>query len=105
MEDLDAQQSHHAQRFMTTSLYALGVRPYTHAVITAVENGTATVHSDDCDCDFAIPCDAIVDAGTAVPLNALAETGITETYVVGDASQPFNIAMAVRAGNDAGRAI
>ncbi|WP_296012116.1 FAD-dependent oxidoreductase [uncultured Adlercreutzia sp.] len=105
VEDLDAQQSHHAQRFMTTSLYALGVRPYTNAAITSVADGVATVHSADCDCDFAIPCDAIVDAGTALPSNALAEAGIAETYVVGDASQPFNIALAVRAGNDAGRAI
>ena len=32
------------QRFMTTSLYALGVRPYTHASITSVADGFATVH-------------------------------------------------------------
>ena len=44
VDELDMQQSHHAQRFMTTSLYALGVRPYTHASITSVADGFATVH-------------------------------------------------------------
>ena len=28
-----------------------------------------------------------------------------DTYAVGDAAAPFNIAMAIRSGNDAGRAI
>lgn len=94
------------QRFMTTSLYALGGRPYTHASITSVADGFATVHAGDMDCDVCIPCDAIVDAADMLPNDGLlAEVSVAETYAIGDCANPFNIAMAVRAGNDAGRAI
>lgn len=106
VDELDMQQSQHAQRFMTTSLYALGVRPYTHAAITSVADGVATVHSDDMDCDVRIPCDAIIDAANMLPNDGLlSQVSVAETYAVGDCANPFNIAMAVRAGNDAGRAI
>ena len=94
------------QRFMTTSLYALGVRPYTHASITSVADGFATVHAGDMDCDVCIPCDAIVDAADMLRNGGLlAVVAVAETYAIGDCANPFNIAMAVRAGNDAGRAI
>ena len=106
VDELDMQQSQHAQRFMTTSLYALGVRPYTHASITTVADGFATVHSDDMDCDVRIPCDAIIDAADMLPNDELlSQISVAETYAIGDCANPFNIAMAVRAGNDAGRAI
>ena len=94
------------QRFMTTSLYALGVRPYTHASITSVADGVATIHSEDMDCDVRIPCDAIVDAADMLPNDELlSQVSVAETYAIGDCASPFNIAMAVRAGNDAGRAL
>lgn len=36
----------------------------------------------------------------------LSQVSVAETYAVGDCASPFNIAMAVRAGNDAaGRAL
>lgn len=106
VDELDMQQSQHAQRFMTTSLYALGVRPYTHATIASVADGVATVHSDDMGCDVHIPCDAIIDAADMLPNDGLlSQVSVAETYAVGDCASPFNIAMAVRAGNDAGRAI
>jgi 2,4-dienoyl-CoA reductase-like NADH-dependent reductase (Old Yellow Enzyme family)/thioredoxin reductase len=106
VDELDMQQSHHAQRFMTTSLYALGVRPYTHASITSVADGFATVHAGDMDCDVRIPCDAIVDAADMLPNDELlSQVSVAETYAIGDCASPFNIAMAVRAGNDAGRAL
>lgn len=35
----------------------------------------------------------------------LSQISVAETYAIGDCANPFNIAMAVRAGNDAGRAI
>ena len=106
VEDLDKQQSMHAQRFMTTSLYSLGVRPYTHAAIVEVADGVATVHSDDMGCDVRIPCDAIVNAATLSPNDGLlSQVSVAETYAIGDCAEPFNIALAVRAGNDAGRAL
>lgn len=106
LEDLDKQQSMHAQRMLTTALYSLGVRPYTHASIVEVIDGVATVHSEDMDCDVRIPCDSVVNAATLQPNDGiLRELSVPEVYAVGDCSQPFNIALAVRAGNDAGRAL
>ena len=41
-----------------------------------------------------------------MPNATLAEAaGGAETYVIGDAKDPFNIALAIRGGNDAGRAL
>ena len=58
------------------------------------------------DCDVRIPCDAIIDAADMLPNDELlSQISVAETYAIGDCANPFNIAMAVRAGNDAGRAI
>ena len=45
VDELDMQQSQHAQRFMTTALYALGLQVYTEASITGVADGQITVTS------------------------------------------------------------
>ncbi|MDD7368517.1 MAG: hypothetical protein SOW20_02140 [Berryella intestinalis] len=52
-----------------------------------------------------IPCDAVVNAGTWQADTALADSFAREKFVVGDCAAPFNIALAIRSGNDAGRAI
>ena len=56
--------------------------------------------------EMEIACDAIVNAADMLPNTSLLE-GLTvaETYAVGDCANPFNIAKAIHAGNDAGRAV
>lgn len=53
-----------------------------------------------------IPCDAIVNAADMLPNTSLTDglTGV-EVYTIGDCAAPFNIGMAIRGGNDAGRAV
>ena len=65
-------------------------------IIVASEVGT----------EVPVACDAIVNAADMLPNTALiGESSVSETYAVGDCAEPFNIALAVRAGNDAGRAV
>ena len=53
-----------------------------------------------------VRCDAIVNAGDMLPnTELLDEIDVAETYAVGDCAAPFNIAKAIQAGNDAGRAV
>ena len=35
----------------------------------------------------------------------LEDISVKETYTIGDCANPFNIALAIRGGNDAGRAV
>ena len=50
--------------------------------------------------------DAIVNAADLLPNTALLEgISVAETYAVGDCADPYNIARAIHAGNDAGRAV
>ncbi len=53
-----------------------------------------------------IPCDTIVNAADMLSNTSLLY-GISgkETYSIGDCANPFNIALAIRGGNDAGRAV
>ncbi len=105
-EDLDKQQSHHAMRFMTTALYALGMQVYTSAEITGASDGQITVSSAEAGVEYAVACDAIVDAADMLPNTGLLdEVDVAETYAIGDCSEPFNIALAIRSGNDVGRAL
>ena len=105
-EDLDMQQSQHAMRFMTTALYALGMQVYTTAQITGAADGQITVSSADAGVEYTIPCDTIVNAADMLPNTGLLdEVDVAETYAIGDCSAPFNIALAIRGGNDAGRAL
>ena len=105
-EDLDMQQSQHAMRFMTTALYALGMQVYTTAQITGAADGQITVSSADAGVEYTIPCDTIVNAADMLPNTGLLDqVDVAETYAIGDCSAPFNIALAIRGGNDAGRAL
>lgn len=102
-EDLDKQQSQHAHRFMTTALYALGVKVYPSSTIKEIGDGTITVASDG-GWDTVIAADSIINAADLMPNKALLEgVSVKETYAIGDCDQPYNIALAIRAGNDVGR--
>jgi 2,4-dienoyl-CoA reductase-like NADH-dependent reductase (Old Yellow Enzyme family)/thioredoxin reductase len=104
-EDLDKQQSQHAHRFMTTALYSLGVKAYPGSTIKEIGDGQVTI-SSDIGVEFVIPADSIVNAADLLPNKALLDgISVKESYAIGDCDQPFNIALAIRAGNDIGRKI
>jgi thioredoxin reductase len=104
-DELDIQQSQHAKRMMTTALYALGVNSWPEASIKEVKDGKAII-TTEVGLDMEIPCDAIVNAADMLPNTALLDgISVAETYAIGDCAAPFNIAMAIRGGNDAGRAV
>ena len=63
-------------------------------------------HSSFGSLDTVIPCDAIVNAADMLPNTSLLDgISVKETYAIGDCASPFNIALAIRGGNDAGRAV
>ncbi len=104
-EDLDKQQSQHAQRFMTTALYSLGLQVWPSASIKQVGDGQITV-ATEVGTEVTVACDTIVNAADMLPNTSLLDgISASETYAVGDCAEPFNIALAIRAGNDAGRAV
>ena len=104
-DDLDIQQSQHAKRMMTTALYALGVHSWPEASIKEAKDGKAII-SIEAGVDMEIPCDAIVNAADMLPNTSLLDgISVKETYAIGDCANPFNIALAIRGGNDAGRAV
>ena len=106
VNELDKQQSQHAMRFMTSALYALGLQVYTGCEIVEAADGQLTVHSSEAGVDYTLPCDALVNAADMVPNTGLLdEVQVAETYAIGDCAEPFNIALAIRGGNDAGRAL
>mgnify|MGYP004530145819 FL=1 len=106
VDELDMQQSQHAQRFMTTALYALGLQVYTEASITGVADGQITVTSACAGVDYTVPCSQVINAADMVAnIGLLDEVDVAETYAIGDCASPFNIALAIRGGNDAGRAL
>ena len=106
IDELDMQQSQHAQRFMTTALYALGLQVYTEASITGVADGQITVTSASAGVDYTVPCSQVINAADMVAnAGLLDEVDVAETYAIGDCANPFNIALAIRGGNDAGRAL
>ena len=102
-DELDIQQSQHAKRMMTTALYALGVHSWPEASIKEVKEGKAIVNIE-AGVDMEIPCDAIVNAADMLPNTELIE-GLENAVAIGDCANPFNIALAIRGGNDAGRAV
>jgi 2,4-dienoyl-CoA reductase-like NADH-dependent reductase (Old Yellow Enzyme family)/thioredoxin reductase len=104
-EDLDKQQSQHAMRFMTTALYALGVKVWPGSSIESIGEGEITVATEE-GTKQVIPCDAIISGAELKPNTSLLDgISVAETYAVGDCSEPYNIALAIRGGNDAGRAV
>ena len=105
LADLDKQQSEHAKDFMTSALYALGLRVWPTASIESAGEGEVSIKSDT-GTEVTVPCDAIVNAADLLPNTALLEgISVAETYAVGDCADPYNIARAIHAGNDAGRAV
>jgi 2,4-dienoyl-CoA reductase-like NADH-dependent reductase (Old Yellow Enzyme family)/thioredoxin reductase len=104
-EDLDKQQSQHAHRWMTSALYALGVKAYPGSTIKEIGDGQITI-SSNVGVEYVIPADAIINAADLVPNKSLLDgVSVKETYAIGDCDQPFNIGLAIRAGNDIGRKI
>lgn len=102
-EDLDKQQSQHAHRFMTSALYSLGVKVFPSSTIKEIGDGKITIASDG-GWDTVIDADSIINAADLLPNKALLEgVSVKETYAIGDCDQPYNIALAIRAGNDVGR--
>ena len=95
----------HARRMITTVLYSLGFNALPESSIKTVRNGVATVVMDT-GLETCIPCDAIVNAADMLPNHDLIDgIPVKEVYAVGDCALPFNIARAIRTGNDAGRAV
>ena len=104
-EDLDLQQSQHARRFMLTSLYSLGLKVWPSSEIISIEEGGITIRSGY-GVDAQIACDSIINAADPLPnAGLLDEIDIAEKYAIGDCNEPFNIALAIRGGNDVGRAL
>ncbi len=104
-EEFDMQQSQHAMRMMTTALYALGMQSWPQSSIKSVNGGQATIITET-GVEMVIPCDAIVDCADMVPNKGLLDgISVAETYAIGDCNAPYNIAKAIHAGNDAGRAV
>lgn len=104
-EELDCQQSQHAQRWMTTALYALGVRAWPNATISEVKNGSVVIEASD-GLTHELTCDTlIVGAEMDANKSLFNNMTISEKYAVGDCENPFNIALAIRGGNDVGRAL
>ena len=103
--EMDMQQSQHAMRMMTTALYSLGFSAWPQASLKSVNQNKAVILTET-GVEMEIACDAIVNAADMLPNTSLLE-GLTvaETYAVGDCANPFNIAKAIHAGNDAGRAV
>jgi len=105
MSAFDKQQSEHAQEYIKPALFTRGVRVWPGASITGVAEGVLTIASET-GASIDIPCDTILDAACLVADTSILESvSVAETYAIGDCVEPFNIALAIRAGNDAGRAI
>jgi hypothetical protein len=90
---------------MTTALYSLGVKVYPGSTIKEIGNGQITI-SSNVGVEYVIPADSIINAADLLPNKSLLDgISVKETYAIGDCDQPFNIALAIRAGNDIGRKI
>ncbi len=104
-EDLNEQQSQHAHRFMTTALYSLGLKAYPESTIKEIKDGQVTIVSD-AGFETVINADSIINAADLLPNKSLLDdTSVKETYAIGDCDEPYNIALAIRAGNDVGRTV
>jgi hypothetical protein len=104
-EELDIQQSQHEMRMMTTTLYSLGMKAWPGSTIKSADAGKVTI-STDYGVEIELLADAIVVGAELKPNKSLIEgISVAETYAIGDCNEPYNIALAVRGGNDAGRAL
>lgn len=90
---------------MLTSLYSLGLKVWPSSQIASIEEGGITIHTGY-GVDAQIACDSIINAADPLPnAGLLDEIDVAEKYAIGDCNEPFNIALAIRAGNDVGRAL
>jgi 2,4-dienoyl-CoA reductase-like NADH-dependent reductase (Old Yellow Enzyme family)/thioredoxin reductase len=104
--ELDEGQSQHAFRFMTSSLYTLGMKVYPESSIKSVGDGSVVITSKVKGVDIDIPADAIINAADLVSNKSLLDgISVAETYAIGDCGDSYSIAFAIQAGNDIGRAL
>ena len=105
VEEFDMQQSQHAMRMMTTALYNLGVKAYPKSSIVKSTKGKITI-LHEAGVEMAFQCNAVVKAADMLPNTELYDSiDVAEKYIIGDAKNPFNIALAIRDGNDVGRSL
>lgn len=103
--DLNKEQSQHAHRFLTTALYALGLKVYPNASIKDVGSNQITV-ATGWETEVILEADSIIVGAQMISNNSLLEeVSVAETYAIGDCEDPFNIALAIRGGNDIGRIV
>ena len=105
VEEFDMQQSQHAMRMMTTALYSLGVKAYPKSsIVKSTKDEITILHEAGVEMTF--KCDAVVNAADMLPNTELYDSiDVEEKYLIGDAKNPFNIALAIRDGNDVGRSL
>lgn len=104
-KELDMQQSQHAKRFMTTALYSLGVAALPGSTIKSVGESEVIV-ATEWGTEQPVACDSII-MGSDLEANKalLDEISVSEKYAIGDCNEPYNIALAIRSGNDVGRMV
>lgn len=101
------EQGAHPSRMLTMLLASRGTRIFWGAGtnIVGIENGRVRL-AIDAGVEKWLECDTILDASQMLANTSLADaSNVGETYVIGDARYPFNIAYAVHEGNDIGRTI
>jgi thioredoxin reductase len=103
-EELDMQQSQHAMRFITVSLYSQGVKAWPGSTIKSVGDRKITIRADY-GVDVDLPADTIITGADLNPNKSLLTGVSAQTFAIGDCDKPYNIALAIRGGNDAGRAV
>ena len=105
VEEFDMQQSQHAMRMMTTALYSLGVKAYPKSsIVKSTKDEITILHEAGVEMTF--KCDAVVNAADMLPNTELYDSiDVAEKYLIGDAKNPFNIALAIRDGNDVDRSL
>ena len=102
-EDLNLGQSWHAKRMMTSALYALGLKVWPQASIREIRGGRAHIRTE-VGTELILNCDSIVNAADMLPNTSLLEgINVQQTFAIGDCAKPYNIALAIHTGNDAGR--
>jgi len=97
--NLDKGQSAWVKTFSTPMLYARGSRIWPNAKVAKIGNGTITVSGElGTDIDFA--CDTVIEALDYLPDTELSNalSGM-KVYSIGDCSDPWNIAEAIKSGN------
>ena len=68
--------------------------------------GNTTIRTIQGDITRVREVSAIVNAADLLPNTSLVDgISVKEIYTVGDCAAPYNIALAIRGGNDAGRAV